>query len=97
VSEKMNNQGISFRDTLLNQIKCYLDGEISKEEYASLAETFYTKYAKTYDNPSFHKYFLDTVATACLDYVDEPGLTPEIKEELFHKALSKAYLDLQEL
>ena len=60
-----NFAGNGFRENLLKQIKEYLDGKITKEEYYEMAESFYSEYAKTYENPAFHKYFLDTVADAC--------------------------------
>ena len=60
-----NLTGNGFRENLLKQIKDYLDGKITKEECYEMAEPFYSKYAKTYENPAFHKYFLDTVADAC--------------------------------
>lgn len=84
-----------FKETLLNQIKDYLDGKITKEEYYELAEPFYSKYAASYQNPLFHKYFVNMVADACLIYIDEPGQTPEIREKMFYKSLSEAYLILQ--
>lgn len=91
----MTNESITFKETLLNQIKEYLDGKITKEEYYEKAEPFYSKYADTYENPLFHEYFMNTVADACLIYIDEPGLTPEIRETMFYKSLSEAYLNLQ--
>ena len=93
----MKSRNMEFRETLLMQIKEYLDGKITKEEYYSLAEPYYSRYARTYDNPPFHKYFINTVADACLIYIDEPGLDPEEKERLFYKTLSEAYIKLQEL
>ena len=41
----------------LEQLKDYLDGRITKEEYYNQAEPFYTEYANTYENPLFHKCF----------------------------------------
>lgn len=91
----MRNKSVTFKETLLNQIKDYLDGKITKEEYYEMAETFYSKYADTYQNPLFHEYFINTVTDACSCYIDEPGLTPEIREKMFYKSLSEAYLILQ--
>ncbi|MGN1133118.1 MAG: hypothetical protein ACI4RN_01545 [Oscillospiraceae bacterium] len=93
----MDSQGTVFKETILKQIKEYLDGKITKEEYYAKAEPYYTKYAQSYRNVRFHKHFLETVANACNDYIEEPGLTPEINEQLFYQALSKAYLDLQKI
>ncbi len=86
-----------FREILLKQIKEYLDGKITKEEYYEMAEPFYSEYAKTYDNPKFHTCFLDMVADACEVYIAEPGLTSEQKEKLFYKSLEEAYINLQKL
>lgn len=33
----------------------------------------------------------------CLMYIDESGLTPEIKEEKFREALQEVYIELQKL
>lgn len=93
----MEDKGMFFRETLLKQIKEYLDGKITKEEYYFISEEFYSKYASTYENPLFHKCFLTNVADACLFYIDEPGLTPEKREELFYQSLSEAYSELQKL
>lgn len=93
----MEDKGMVFRETLLKQIKEYLDGEITKEEYYLIAESFYSKYANTYENPLFHECFMANVADACLFYIDEPGLPPEQREELFYQSLSEAYSELQKL
>ena len=91
----MKNNSVIFKETILNQIKDYLDGKITKEEYYEIAEPFYSKYADTYQNPLFHEYFINTVADAFLCYIDEPGLTPEIREKIFHNSLSEAYVILR--
>ena len=93
----MQNENIRFKETILEQIKDYLDCNITKEKYYELSEEFYSTYAKTYQNPLFHDCFLHTVADACLFYIDEPGLSPEMRESLFHQALSEAYLLLQKI
>ena len=92
----MRNESITFKENILNQIKDYLDGKITKEEYYELAERFYSEYADTYQNPLFHEYFMNIVADACLYYIDEPGLTLEIREKMFHKSLNEAYIILRE-
>ena len=93
----MKVNSIHFKETLLNQIRDYLDGKITKEEYYEQAESFYTKCADTYENTSFHEYFMDTIPDACLIYIDEPGLPPEKKELMFYKILKEAYANLQKL
>lgn len=94
---KRAGDDIEFKEILLKQIKEYLDGKITKEEYYVVAESFYSKYANNYNNELFHEYFLATVADACLFYIEEPSVTSENNEELFYKALSEAYLNLKEL
>lgn len=91
----MADKGEIFRETLLKQIKDYLDGKISKEEYYEIAEPFYSGNAHYYSNPLFHECFLATVPDACLFYIEEPGLCPEEREKLFYEAMNEAYLDLQ--
>lgn len=86
-----------FKDTLLQQIKDYLDGKISKEEYYDIAENYYTANANRDFNFEFQKCFIENVANACLYYIDEPGLTDAEKEKYFYEAMSKAYLELQKL
>lgn len=83
--------GLEFRQNILKQIEQYLNGEITKEEYYDIAEPYYTRNAGVYDNKEFHKLFLDTVADACLIYIDEPGLLPEKGEALFYKTVKDAY------
>ena len=51
----MSMSDMEFRAVLLDQMKDYLDGRITKEEYYNQAEPFYTEYANTYENPLFHK------------------------------------------
>lgn len=69
--------------------------KITKEEYYKMMKLFYSKYAKTYKNPKFHKYFLNTMADACIVYIDEFGLAPSQKDELFRRSLRKTYVSLQ--
>ena len=90
----MSMSDMEFRAVLLDQMKDYLDGRITKEEYYDQAEPFYTEYANTYENPLFHKCFMDTVPEACLFYIDEPGLTSEIKESKFHEASGSEHSEL---
>jgi hypothetical protein len=82
---------------LLAQINRYLNNEISKEEYADVAETLYTCHAELIEDTMFYNVFTDIVPDACLIYVDEPGLTEELKEILFHEQLANAYLKLKDL
>lgn len=89
--------GIKFKKEILNQIRRYLKGEITKEEYYDIAEPFYSKYANYCNDEIFKRKFLDTVVDACIYYIDEPGLTPEIKEKEFYKELNYVYKELEKL
>ena len=88
---------IKFKKEILNQIRRYLNGEITKEEYYDIAEPFYSKYANCCNDEIFKNKFLDTVVDACIYYIDEPGLTPEIKEKEFYKELNYVYKELEKL
>ena len=90
----MKNNGIELRETLLNQIKEYLDGKITKEEYYAKAEPFYIKYAHNCNKTLFLEYFLATIPDACLFYIDEPNFTSESNDEMFYKMLSEVYIIL---
>ena len=71
--------------------------KITKEEYYEMIELFYSKYAKIYKNPKFHKYFLNIMADVCIVYIAEFGLTSSQKDELFRRSLRKTYVSLQKL
>lgn len=88
---------IKFKKEILNQIRRYLKGEITKEEYYDIAEPFYSKYADCCNDEIFKNKFFETVVNACIYYIDEPGLTPEIKEKEFYKELNYAYKELEKL
>lgn len=92
----MNANKRNFKEILLKQMKEYLDGEITKEEYYALAESYYSDHTEECDDQVFKKFFLETVADACTCYIDEPGLEPELKEREFRKVLEKAYNFLKE-
>ena len=89
--------GIKFKKEILNQIRRYLKGEITKEEYYDIAEPFYSEYADCCNDEIFKNKFFETVVNACIYYIDEPGLTPEIKEKKFYKELNYAYKELEKL
>lgn len=79
---------------LLAQISRYLNSEITKEEYADIAESFFTRHAELIVNSRFYRVFIDSVPDACLYYIDEPGLIEEKKEKLFREQLTSTYLEL---
>ena len=81
----------SFCYNILKQIRSYLEGEISKEEYYNIAEQYYNKYVDSCDNIAFKKCFLDNISDACLLYIDEPGLTSEEREKQFFEVLKSTY------
>lgn len=84
--------GDEFRNTILEQIKMYLNGEITKEYFYNLVEPFYTEYASTYDNLEFHHIFLSTIADACLIYTEEPVMgeydfTYELPKNFYNRVI----------
>ena len=89
--------GIKFKKEILNQTRRYLKGEITKEEYYDIAEPFYSKYANCCNDEIFKNKFFEIVVNACIYYIDEPGLTPEIKEKEFYKELNYVYKELEKL
>ncbi len=58
---------------LLEQIREYLDGEITKEEYEAMAEPFYSQYCHLIIETSFYKIFSEEIPDCCIINVDEPG------------------------
>lgn len=82
---------------LLNQMKQYLDREITREEYADIAESYYSENASTIENSNFSNAFLRSIPDACLIYIDEPGGIEEGKEEAFYSIVSQTYDELYEI
>lgn len=82
---------------LLTQINRYLNNEIKKEEYADIAEPYFTEYVKHIENSEFYRVYSSIISDACIIYIEEPGLTEEEKEKQFRKQLERAYLELKGL
>ena len=78
------------QETLLQQIQNYLTGIISKEDYALIAEEYYSSYGNRIKGSEFYKIFSENIPDCCLIYVDEPGNDIE-KEYAFHKILAETY------
>lgn len=81
---------------LLEQIRKYLDGEITKEEYEAITEPFYSQYCHLIAETSFYKVFSEAIPDSCIINVDEPGNEIE-KERDFCKILTETYICLQEV
>lgn len=81
---------------LLGQIREYLDGEITKEEYEAMAEPFYSQYCHLIIETSFYNLFSETIPDCCIINVDEPGNEIE-KERDFRKILTETYIRLKEV
>ena len=81
---------------LLGQIWEYLDGEITKEEYETMAEPFYSQYCQLIVETSFYKIFSEAIPDCCIINVDEPGNEIE-KERDFRKILTETYFRLKEV
>ena len=81
---------------LLGQIREYLDGEITKEEYEAMAEPFYSQHCHLIVETSFYKIFSETIPDCCIINEDEPGNEIE-KERDFWKILTETYIRLKEV
>ena len=81
---------------LLGQIREYLDGEITKEEYEAMAEPFYSQHCHLIVETSFYKIFSETIPDCCIINVDEPGNEIE-KERDFWKILTETYIRMKEV
>lgn len=90
----MNTQEI--KKTVLQQMKNYLNGTISKEDYARIAEEFYTKYGHCIAGTDFHKIFSENIPDCCIINVDEPG-NEDKKERDFQKIMKDTYKKLLHL
>ncbi len=85
-----------IQETLLQQIQNYLDGFISKEDYAILAEEYFSAYGNHITETAFYKIFSENIPDCCTVYVDETGNEDE-KECRFHEILEKTYDKLKHL
>lgn len=81
---------------LLGQIREYLDGKITKEEYEAMAEPFYSQYCHLIIETSFYKIFSEEIPDCCIINVDEPRNEIE-KERVFRKILAETYIRLKEV
>ncbi len=84
------------KKTLLQQMENYLCGKISKEDYAMIAEEFYTNYGNLIEETQFYKIFSENIPDCCIINVDEPGNEVE-KERNFQKILKDTYDQLVHL
>ena len=73
-----------------NLIKLCELGLISKEDYAIIAEEYYSSYGNIIKGTEFYEIFSDNIPDCCLVNVDEPG-DDDKKEYCFHKILEETY------
>ena len=90
----MNAQEV--KKLLLQQMENYLSGKISKEDYAIIAEEFYTNYGNCIAGTEFGKIFSKKIPNCCITNVDEPGNEDE-KERDFQKIMEDTYEKLVHL
>mgnify|MGYP005749486465 CR=1 FL=1 len=84
------------RDALLYQMELYFNGKMTKEEYAIMAESFYSQYAYLIEHTQFYDIFSAAIPDCCIINVDEPG--NEDKKELdFHRIVKETYEQLKML
>ena len=82
------------KDTLLHQMEQYLNGKITKEEYADTAEPFYSRYAYLIEYTRFYDVFSEAIPDSCIVNVDEP-VDEDEKERDFHRILKETYEQLK--
>jgi len=87
----------NVKKELLTQIRRYLNNELTKEQYADIAEPYFTEYAKHIEDSEFYRVFESIIPDACIFYIEEPGLEEQEKEKQFKKQLERAYLELRDL
>lgn len=88
----MNEEKV--KSELLSQIKEYLSGNITRDKYYEIAESYYSLYAEYIKGTDFHEVYMPAIADLCMYYIDEPGLTEEVKEETFRREIQKVYEEL---
>lgn len=82
---------------LLTQIRRYLNNELTKDQYADIAEPYFTEYAEHIEDSQFYRVFESIIPDTCIIYIEEPGLAEEEKDKQFRKQLERAYLELKDL
>lgn len=87
----------NVKKELLTQIRRYLNNELTKEQYADIAEPYYTEYAEYIEDSEFYRVFASIIPDACIIYIEEPGLEEGEKNRQFRKELERAYLELKDL
>lgn len=85
------------KEILLQQIKQYLDGNLSRFAFNRIAEEFYAKYISIIKKTPFEDAYSSIVPDACIIYIDEPGMDEDEKEKAFHECMCEAYKTLIDL
>ena len=68
--------------------------QITKEEYADIEESLYSRYAHLIEYTKIYDVFTESIPDCCIINVDEPGNENE-KEWDFYKILKKTYEQLK--
>lgn len=84
------------QDVLLYQMELYLNGKITKEKYAIMAESFYSQYAYLIEYTQFYDVLSAAIPDCCIINVDEPG-NADKKELAFHRIVKETYEQLKVL
>ena len=63
---RINLDVTKIQKMLLQQMKDYLEGAISKEKYAEDAEQFYSKYGHCIEGTEFYEVFSESIQIAVL-------------------------------
>lgn len=75
---------------LKNQMKAYLDSQITKEVYAQIAEEYVTEYGDLIEETPFYEEFMSIIPDLCLTCVDEPW-DEDLKSKEFQERMEAAY------
>ncbi len=76
---------------LISQMKSFLEGIISKEEYEEIAEETITRSGKFIQDTDFYRSFMDAIPDLCLYNIDEPGGDDEQKDKDFMEGMRNTY------
>jgi hypothetical protein len=92
----MLSKRLEIKHALLNQIKQYLNNEITRKTFGYVAEEYYNENAHLIEDTEFYKIYNQIVPDACLFYIDEPGYEDD-KEKCFRREMEEVYSLLKPL
>ena len=72
-----------IKDEFKNNMLRYLNGEITRYQYADITEPFYTEYISNIEHTEFYTIFSKYIPEACILYADNGYLVKEDIESVF--------------